>query len=64
MKYRVDAKYWYVIYDESDRDKAWELFRREGTVISECEGFNDRGRILAINSDGRETTNVDEAWDD
>lgn len=40
MKYKVDLKYGYIIYDEVDFDKAIELYEKEGLRIlkSKYEG--------------------------
>lgn len=44
MRYRVDfAHGGYASYDESEKDRAWELYREQGIRIRRCKDIFDEG---------------------
>jgi hypothetical protein len=46
MRYRVDTPYGYVSFDETDRDKAYELYELEGLRLVACLDIHDPGIVI------------------
>jgi hypothetical protein len=46
MRLRVDLERGYVSYDESQSEKAWELFRERGIRIRKCKDVFDDGVVI------------------
>ncbi len=48
MRYRVDLNYGYASYDETEKEKAFDLYDREGVRLLECDDlFDDDGFVIA-----------------
>lgn len=47
MRYRVDLEgSGYISYDESDRDKAYEIYHERGVRIRLCSDIYDEGTVI------------------
>lgn len=46
VRYRVDFQYGYISFDESDSERAFELFRDGGIRIRRCADIFDDGVVI------------------
>lgn len=46
MRWKVDLKYGYASFNESDKEKAWDLFHDEGIRIRKCKDIMDDEGIV------------------
>ncbi len=46
MRWRVDTRFGYISFDESEEGKAREHFEREGVALRRCDDIHDEGEIV------------------